>query len=801
MTLAVADMAAGAGDRTGNGGSTASRTHRRSGLTTAGLALLTALASFAVLMGITPVQPEGLAVPAVMVVNGMFVAILGWLIGRELFSLFVALRSGRAASQLHVRLVTLFSVVAAVPAILVAALALVTLDLGLDRWFDVRTRAIVGSSIEVAEAYVEENARNLQGQTVSMAAALESAGTLYRLDRTGFQRLLDNQARGRGLLAASLLRESGATEVAATTNTANPRPVPPLGALADAKNGQPILISPGETALVGAILKLESLDLYLYTLRTVDDRVIDAQQLMRENADEFDALETGQTQFKIAFALLYLGVTLIVLLAAIWAGLGIADRLVTPIGRLIAAAGEVSGGNLNATVDPEGADADLRALSDTFNDMTVRLRSQRDELIDARDQIDARRRFSEAVLSGVTAGVLGVSADGRISIANRSAEQLLGDKGGLVGRRLSTALPEIEEAFASARMAATKSARVHLTVRRAGRERTLDARIAGEAGGEAYVLTLDDITDLVTAQRSTAWADVARRIAHEIKNPLTPIQLSAERLNRRYGRKLTEDREVFDQCTGTIVRHVEDIKRMVDEFSSFARMPKPTKEKVDLRTVAEEAAFLITMSRTDIRFDISVGDEPIEGEFDARMLGRAIGNVVKNATEAIDAVPERRGRVALIARRSGDHAVLDVIDNGKGLPAEDRHKLLEPYMTTREKGTGLGLPIVRKIIEDHGGILELHDAPPAFEGGVGAMMRMWLPLNAPQDTEIEVRTEVDRLSPAMKGDEGDVPFPETPKPRPAAGRADDATTPSAEARPAANAEHAYQPEKELTDGV
>ena len=736
-----------------------------SGMLTAALALATALASFAVLMGLTPVEPKGMVIPSIMVVNGVFVTVLGGVIGKAVWALVTAWRRGEAGSQLHVRLVSLFSIVAALPAVMVAALALVTLEIGLDRWFDVRTRAIVDSAVEVAEAYVEENARNLQGQTVSMAAALENAASLYRLDRTGFERLFGNQARGRGLLAASLLREGGATELVARTGRDNPRPVPPLEALADARSGDPVLISPGDTALVGAIFKLGSLDLYLYTLRTVDGRVIDAQRQMRDNSDDYYALETGQTQFKLAFALLYLGVTLIVLLTAIWAGIAIADRLVKPIGRLIGAADEVSRGNLNATVDPAGADADLRALSETFNGMTVRLRSQRDELIDARDQIDGRRRFTEAVLSGVTAGVLGVAADGTISIANRSAEILLSnDDQGLVGRRLAVTLPEVDDAFRSAAASPSKSARAQIMVRRDGRERTLDARIAGEAGGGSFVLTLDDITELVTAQRSTAWADVARRIAHEIKNPLTPIQLSAERLNRRYGRKLTEDREIFDQCTGTIVRHVEDIKRMVDEFSSFARMPKPTKENVDLRTIAEEAAFLITMSRTDIRFDIAVGDDPIVGEFDARMLGRAIGNVVKNATEAIDAVPNRKGRVAVIARRAGDNAVIDVIDNGKGLPTEDRHKLLEPYMTTREKGTGLGLPIVRKIIEEHGGTLELHDAPSAFEGGVGAMLRMWLPLSAPDRNTTEA----------------DTAYPKTARPI--------VTSPT-------------QPEKETTDGV
>ena len=733
-----------------------------SGVVLVALALLTAGVSFAVLTGLTSIEPEGSVVPAIMFANGLFVIGLGSLIGRELFALWRARRMGRAASRLHVRLVALFSLVAIVPAILVAFLATVTLNLGLDRWFEIRTRAIVDSSVEVAEAYVEENARNLQGQTLSMAAALDAARSLYRLDRTGFQRLLDAQTKGRGLLGASLLRQGGATALAADTGASNPRPVPPLDALADAREGRPILISPGDTDLVGAILKLENFDLYLYTVRLIDPRVMEAQRLMQQNSDDYYTLESGQTQFKIAFALLYVGVTLIVLLAAIWTGLALADRLVKPIGRLISAADDVSRGNLNARVDPAGATGDLRDLSDTFNQMTVQLRSQRDELLDAREKIDERRRFSEAVLAGVTAGVLGIAPDGRISTVNRSAEALLGAgrDGSLIGKRLHDVLPEADEVFAAARESRGRTVRSQFKMKRTGRERTLNAQITGEEKGAdtAHVLTLDDITDLVAAQRSTAWADVARRIAHEIKNPLTPIQLSAERLNRRYGRKLTEDRDVFDQCTGTIVRHVEDIKRMVDEFSSFARMPKPTKERADLRTIVNDAAFLIQMSRNDVRFDVAMGEEPIVGQFDTRLLGQAIGNVVKNATEAIDAVPERRGRVAIIGRVVNEHAVLDVIDNGKGLPKEDRHKLLEPYMTTREKGTGLGLAIVKKITEDHGGTLELHDAPSAFEDGVGAMLRFWLPL-ALQTTESGTASTEDKDGDAVP-DTPAIPQPE-----------------------------------------
>ena len=701
------------------------------GILLVGSALLTAGASFAVLTGLTPLQPEGPVVPLVMLLNGGFVLVLGWLIGREIWSLWTARRMGEAASKLHVRLVTLFSVVAVVPAILVALLASLTLNQGLDRWFELRTTQIVDASVEVASAYVEENARNLQGQTLSMAAALDSARSLYRLDRRGFQALMDSQARGRGLLGASLLRRTGATELAANTGAKNPRPVPPLDAVADADNGRPILISPGDTDLVGAVVKLNELDLFLYAVRLIDPRVMEAQRLMRDNSDDYYALQDGQTQFKIAFALLYLGVCFIVLLAAIWTGLAIADRLVRPIGRLITAAGEVSQGNLDANVDPRAADGDLRALSETFNGMTTRLRAQRDELLEVRDHIDERRRFSEAVLSGVSAGVVGIAPDGSVSSVNSAAEQLLapGAPGSIVGRKVTDVLPELTELMEGAAASRGRAVRAQTSIRRGGRERILNAQVTTQAGSDgAFVLTLDDITDLVAAQRSTAWADVARRIAHEIKNPLTPIQLSAERLNRRYGRKLTEDREVFDQCTGTIVRQVEDIKRMVDEFSSFARMPKPKKERADLREIVGEAAFLREMARNDIRFDVVTGDEPIHGHFDTRLLGQAIGNVIKNATEAIDAMPERKGRVAVIGRRVGDHAVLDVIDNGKGLPKEDRQKLLEPYVTNREKGTGLGLAIVKKIVEDHGGAMELHDAPPAFEDGVGAMVRFWLPL-------------------------------------------------------------------------
>jgi two-component system nitrogen regulation sensor histidine kinase NtrY len=366
------------------------------------------------------------------------------------------------------------------------------------------------------------------------------------------------------------------------------------------------------------------------------------------------------------------------------------------------------------------------------------LKSQRNELITAKDVIDERRRFSEAVLAGVTAGVIGVDASGTVSIVNRSAETMLAmSSAETVGQNLSAVLPQVGRVFEVGRNSGRQVYRDQVTFFRGGTERTFNIQITieqdeSDSDEKSYVVTVDDITDLVQAQRSSAWADVARRIAHEIKNPLTPIQLSAERIRRRFGKIIVDDREIFDQCTDTIIRQVGDIGRMVDEFSAFARMPKPDIRLLDLREPLREASFLVEVSRHDIAFERDFTAEPLMGRFDARLMSQAFGNVIKNAAEAIEAA-ERQGSepgvIRIEARRAGDFVQVDLIDNGKGLPRENRQRLLEPYMTTREKGTGLGLAIVKKIVEDHGGRLELHDAPQSFHGGVGAMIRMVLPLS------------------------------------------------------------------------
>ncbi len=709
------------------------------GLLLAGGALVCAILTLFVLVGLTPIAPTTEVVIASAILNGIFVVGLMYLIGREVSRLVKARRRGRAAARLHIRIVVLFSMVAITPAVLVAIFASITLSAGLDRWFSIRTQSIVRSSTDVAQAYMMENASYLQGQTVSMANDLERNRAMFYLDRTGFVDLMTRQARGRGMLGAFLVEEDGSAVAQADISTERPLPAIPQDALQKAAAGQPTLIPPGVTNLVGAIIKLDALPgSFLYTIRAVDPKVMSAMRLMEDNTAEYQAMQAGRMSLQVAFAILYLGFALIVLLAAIWTAIAVADRIVRPIRLLISAADSVATGDLNVVVPVRAADGDVGNLSRTFNKMISEIRSQRDEILEAKDEVDDRRRFIEAVLSGVTAAVIGVEDDRHITIVNPSAEAFLGlPAERLIGRKLSEVVPEIEQVLTEATARARNDFRKHVNLMRGGKERTLSVQVTREeqsSSRDSYVITLDDITDLVIAQRSTAWADVARRIAHEIKNPLTPIQLSAERLKRRYGKQIAEDdRAVFDQCTDTIVRQVGDIGRMVDEFSSFARMPKPAKEETDLRDILRDAIFLREMGTSHVDFIRELGDEPLTGMFDARMLGQAFGNLVKNAVEAIESVPsdeERDGRKIWVRSQfdeSRDTFVVDIIDNGSGLPAENRHRILEPYMTMREKGTGLGLAIVKKIIEEHGGQLELHDAPPEFDHGRGAMIRVLLP--------------------------------------------------------------------------
>ena len=695
-----------------------------------GVALLSATATFLVLAGLTPIAPVHEVVVKLLLGNVITGLLLLAIIGREVWKVVQSRRRGRAGSRLHVQIVGLFAVIAAVPTVLVSLVASTTLDRGLDRFFSTRTRAMIEQSMIVANAYVSEHAEAIRGDLLAMAYDLGRARPIFDSDREQFQKIIGAQAAGRNLSTALVLKSDGSTVDKAGVSADKKVVLPTPDLLADVNETEPRVALIPEDNHVAAVVKLRGYDdMYLYGARILDPRVVQQLRATQESVGEFANLEARRLGIQIAFGLMFAVIALIVLLSSAWLGLDFANRLVAPIRRLIGAANVVSTGNLDIQVPVRRSEGDLARLGETFNKMTAELRTQHEDIVRARDLIDSRRRFTEAVLAGASAGVIGVHADGRISIVNRSAERLLArSETEVLGLPLAGVAPELSEIFEAARSGNQRLIQKQLTMMRDGQERNYSVRVTSEQATEAehgYVITIDDITELVLAQRTSAWADIARRIAHEIKNPLTPIQLSAERLRRKYGKTISDDPAVFEQCTETIVRQVDDIKRMVDEFSRFARMPKAVIADEDLADTVRQVVFLLRVAHSDIDFHVELETEAMPARFDRRLISQALTNIIKNATEAISAVPELgRGQITVRAQREGKDVLIDVIDNGIGLPRENRARLLEPYVTTREKGTGLGLAIVGRILEEHGGRLELRDASENVAGARGAWMQL-----------------------------------------------------------------------------
>ncbi len=697
-----------------------------------GVALLSATATFLVLAGLTPIAPVHEVVVELLLGNAVTGLLLLGIIGREVWKVIQARRRGRAGSRLHVQIVGLFAVIAAVPTVLVSVVASTTLDRGLDRFFSTRTRAMIEQSLIVANAYVSEHAEAIRGDLLAMAYDLGRAKPIFDQDRDQFQKIISTQAAGRSLSAALLIKSDGSTVDRAGVTVDKKVVLPTADLLAEVNETEPRVALIPEDNHLAAVVKLRGYDdMYLYAARILDPRVVAQLRATQDSVGEFANLEARRLGIQIAFGLMFAVIALIVLLSSAWLGLDFANRLVAPIRRLIGAANVVSTGNLNIQVPVRRSEGDLARLGETFNKMTQELRTQHEDIVRARDLIDSRRRFTEAVLAGASAGVIGVNASGHISILNRSAERLMGrSESDVLGLPLTRVAPELGEIFEAARTGNQRLIQKQMAMRRDGQERNYSVRVTSEQATEAehgYVITIDDITELVLAQRSSAWADIARRIAHEIKNPLTPIQLSAERLRRKYGKSISDDPAVFEQCTETIVRQVDDIKRMVDEFSRFARMPKAVPADEDVADAVRQVVFLLRVAHPDIDFDVNLEAEAMPARFDRRLISQALTNIIKNAAEAIGAVPAAelgRGRIAVRVNREGKNVVIDVIDNGIGLPKENRSRLLEPYVTTREKGTGLGLAIVGRILEEHGGRLELRDAAEKTPGARGAWMQL-----------------------------------------------------------------------------
>jgi two-component system nitrogen regulation sensor histidine kinase NtrY len=695
-----------------------------------GFALLSACLTFVVLTGLTPIEPTRTVVVWFLLINAATILLLISIIVREVWQVVQARRRGRAAARLHVQIVSLFSVIAVLPAVLVSIVANVTIDRGLDRLFSGTTKAAIENSLIVASAYLNENAQLIRGDILGMANDIANARPLFDQDRRSFREMLTASAASRNLPGAMLLDKETNVLETAQTGIEQDFAKPPPEFLKDFNETEPEIVV--EANYVAACIRLRAFnDTFLYVARLLDPRVVAQMRQTQASVADYAQIESRRLGIQVAFALMFAVIALTILMSSVLIGLNFANWLVAPIRRLMGAANVVSTGDLHVQVPVLKSEGDLAQLGETFNKMTQELRSQRDELVSASELIDSRRRFIEAVLSSASAGIIGVDASGSIGILNRSAEKLIGHaESETLGHPLSEIIPELDDMMKSAREGTQRLVQGQITITRDGRERNLSVRVSSEHNSQArdsFIITLDDITDLVSAQRTSAWGDVARRIAHEIKNPLTPIQLSAERIRRKFGKVITEDKAVFEQCTDTIVRQVDDIRRMVDEFSRFARMPKPVMEGEDVADTVRQVVFLMRVGHPEIELVTEIKDEPLRAQFDRRLISQALTNIIKNASEAIEAVPPEelgKGTIEVVAGRDGDDVVIDVIDNGIGLPKVSRSRLLEPYVTTREKGTGLGLAIVGRVLEDHGGGIELHDAADIRPGSRGAWMRL-----------------------------------------------------------------------------
>jgi len=697
------------------------------------LALVLGLISYAFLTG-RRTPAEGFPpqfVTLLLVAN--LVPLLGLLvlIGRRVARLMAHRRARVAGAQLHVRLIALFAGLTAIPTILTVVFASLLFQYGVQFWFSDRARTVLDNADQVARAYVDEARSRILDDIVAMGRDVSNYAVDYGLQSPAFREGLSFQVAARNLSEAAVFRtDHGRMQLVASAGMEGLSLPERLQSttLSSIPAGRAVALTSARDRIEAVVRLQTAQPFYVYVSRKVEPRVLEQVARTRAALSDYKALTDRSRDLQWRFNVILLIVSLLIIASAVWFAILLASRLVAPIGELAQAAERVGTGDLNAEVVIEGAGDELGALGNAFNRMIAELRSRTAELIAANTQSEERRRFAEAILSGVSAGVLSIDMHGRIRLANQRAAALL-DLGGdaLVDQALVDAVPEFEPLFEAARSHGTASGEINRVAGPDARPQILAARLTADSGAPTnFILTFDDISQQIADQRRAAWADVARRIAHEIKNPLTPIVLSAERLKRRFGRQITEGRDVFEQLVDTIIRQVGDLRRMVDEFSAFARMPTAVFREEDLASIIRQTVFLAEVASPGIHFTVDIDPDLPGFVCDRRQLGQAFGNLVKNAVEAIGARPPRADdRIAVAVRADDDRLVVTIVDNGVGLPAELRERLFEPYVTTRERGTGLGLAIVKRIVEDHRGQLELSNQP-----GGGAIARLEFSLAA-----------------------------------------------------------------------
>ncbi len=695
----------------------------------------------------------------VLLLDLIYVIMIAALVLQQLIQMVAARRRRSAGSRLHLRLTGVFAGMALLPTIAVAVFAMLSVNMGLEAWFSDRVGRVVDNSVLAAQAYEEEHRRDLITDAQALASFINATNrAAVFLDDGELRQILSRGQRGiqRGLREAYIIDGTGDIRARGERSYLFDYEEPSDDEIIEASEAGVLVIRDWDNNEFRALMPLEEIpDRYLYVSRNVDGAILSLLDDTKETAVFYQQRESERGRVLFEFGLLYLGFAVILILASIWLGMWFAERLSRPVGRLTSAAQRVGDGDLDVRVLEEEGDDEIAMLSTYFNQMTRQLKGQRDRLLSNTQQIERRRRLFDSVLGSVSSGVVGLDPDGRVAFVNRAAERLLDwEEDAQQSLALSVAIPEFATLFERLQGTLGGFAQEEIKVSRGGRQENLLVRMStrlGESGAlEGYVVAFDDVTDLVSAQRMAAWGDVARRIAHEIKNPLTPIKLSAERIKRKFSRELDEEQAAnLEQLTDVVVRQTDDLRRIVDEFSKFARMPEPDTRSEDLTKLLREAVVLQEAGQPDVRFVTELHDGAIGAEVDATMISQALTNLIKNAGEAIESLYERgkpRGHAAeirVVSRVEGDEAVICISDNGIGLP-EDRSRLFEPYVTTREKGTGLGLPIVKKIIEEHGGTLVLEDAVPFADGAhPGAMAVVRLPVLAgiiEEETDMKKQT-------------------------------------------------------------
>ncbi|WP_353344446.1 PAS domain-containing sensor histidine kinase [Litorivita sp. NS0012-18] len=703
---------------------------------------LLALATFLIL-GPLDQAATSIGLRLILLADLVYVLAVAALVLQRVAQMVAARRAHSAGSRLHLRLTGVFVLMALIPTVTVAIFAMLTVNVGLEGWFSERVRQVVGSSLAAAQAYEDEHRRDLAQDARALAGFVDASRRARGFMADGQVREVLTQGQSqiqRGLREAYVIDSSGTLRSRGERSYLFDFEKPTAAQIAMALDQGLLIIPDWDNNEFRALVPLEAfVDRLVYVSRTVDGDILNLLDETQETARLYKQLESERGRVLFEFGLLYLGFAVILILAAIWLGLWFAERLARPVGRLTSAAQHVGTGNLDVQVVEEEGEDEIAQLGRYFNQMTRQLKGQRQELLDTNEQIERRRRMFDSVLSSVTSGVVGLDAKGRVAFVNRSAERLLDWHEERQSVALEVAVPEFGALFERLRSSGQEVVQEEIKVSRAGRLENLLVRMSTRRSDaqrlEGFVVAFDDVTDLVAAQRMAAWGDVARRIAHEIKNPLTPIQLSAERIKRKFSRHLDEaNAGDLEQLTGVIVRQTNDLRRIVDEFSKFARMPEPQRREENISSILNDAVLLQRAGQPDVTITLAGADAVMTADLDATMIHQALTNLIKNAGEATESLIERgvpdgyAPRIEITLDRHGPMAEIRIADNGIGLP-EDRARLFEPYVTTREKGTGLGLPIVKKIIEEHGGSLALETAPQ-FEAAnhAGAMAVVRLPL-------------------------------------------------------------------------